>query len=165
MLDSVSSCFGISLREDYHLTQGSGRESMSSMASEFRFERKEFLVLILGTALALCSLKSDDLWVVVPMLVISGGAFIALCYWHHGKPIVRTITAVALIGALAFIGWRDLRPRPKSEESVSAPTQSPPSIIINQTAIDSTCSNIASETARLECQKKEKEKHGHEKKP
>jgi hypothetical protein len=76
--------------------------------SGLQLTRKEWVTLIFGTALALGSFKSDDPWVVIPMLCISGATFILLCIWHGGKRAWRSFAALVLIAALCFIGWRDL---------------------------------------------------------
>jgi hypothetical protein len=76
--------------------------------NKFKFSLKEFLVFVIGTALALGSLKSGDPWVVTPMLFLAGLAFIALCVRHEGKPIVRVLVGLVMVALLVFIGWRDL---------------------------------------------------------
>jgi hypothetical protein len=100
----------------------------------FRFGRKEILVLIAGTALALGSFRSDDPLVVIPMLVLAAIAFILLCFWHEGSRSGRGIAAILLMILLTFIGWRDLRKIDKSSsgpallrpQPVSEPPQSQP---------------------------------------
>jgi hypothetical protein len=110
-------------------------ESISSMENPEREEqktglkitRKEGLLLLAGTALALGSFKSDDPWVVIPMLSVSGVVFVYLCLGQHWNWVRRILAAVLTVGVLGFIGWRDLRhppaaPAPKVAELPGAPS-------------------------------------------
>jgi hypothetical protein len=115
-------------------------------------------VTLASTALALGSFKSDDPCVAIPMLALSGVAFIALCIWHRGSSVSRALVACVLVGLLAFIGWRDLRKSPSSNKDAGAPPT------INQSATDSDCSNlIAGTDAEIKCEA-EKERHEKNKK-
>jgi hypothetical protein len=128
--------------------------------SRFRFSLKEVLVIIAGTALALGSFSLDDPWVVIPMLLISGGAFLALCIWHHGTPFWRICVAIAVVVALTFIGWRDLH---HSKLEIGAPYV-PTTPTISQTATDSECSNlVAGSNAQIECETAERDRHAKDK--
>ena len=137
---------------------------ISTQGSQFGLTRKEWVTLIFGTALALGSFKSDDPWVVIPMLAIAGVAFVVLCMWHHGRIAWRVPVAGALLFILAFIGWRDLRHTEQFSPSPQ-PSPAPTSPTINQTATDSDCSNlVAGSNAQIKC-KSEKERHGKENVP
>ena len=133
--------------------------------ARFRFSLKEVLVVIASTALALGSFRSGDPWVVIPMLLISGGAFIALCIWHEGKPVSRICTVILILIALGFIGWRDLRQGAQSASPPQSPTApAQPSPMINQQATDSECSNlVAGSGAQIKCEAAEKERHAKDK--
>jgi hypothetical protein len=129
----------------------------------FRLSRKEWVTLIFGTALALGSFKSDDPWVVIPMLTIAGVAFVLLCRRHHGRIVWRVLVALALLCALVFIGWRDLYHVPK-ETGGSSPA--PPQPTINQTSTGSDCSNLAAGSdSQIKCEaereRHEKDKNSH----
>jgi hypothetical protein len=113
-------------------------------------------MLIAGTALALGSFKTDDPLVVVPMLCVSGGAFVLLCIWQKWKVRWCVFAASLLIAAFSFLGWRDLRRQTKPVPQVTA-TAPPPTI--NQTSTDSDCSNlVAGSDSRIKCDA-EKERH------
>jgi hypothetical protein len=110
-----------------------------------RFTVKEVLLTVLGTALALGSLKAEDPWVVIPMLLVAAAAFVILCVLHAGPPIYRFSVASAIVLILVFIGWRDLR---------HVATVVPPTPIqkIKQTAIDSPCANqVAQSGSQIDC--------------
>jgi uncharacterized membrane protein len=134
---------------------------MGDDEKRFRLTRKEWVTLIFGTALALGSFKSDDPWVVIPMLVISGCAFVLLCVWHQGSIPLRALAATALVIVLIFIGWRDLRHGEVGViviggSSVPAPA-APATPAISQTATDSDCSNlVAGSDAQIKCEAEEK---------
>jgi hypothetical protein len=139
--------------------------------SRFRLDLKEILLLIAGTALALGSFKSDDPWVVSPMLFISGCAFVALCYWHHGNPLKRIGVSIFVVAVLCFISWRDLKKPTKIEatERTVAPPRAPipnrPQMII-QTADHSNCANISAKDAKVKCEiEQEKESRDGKAKP
>lgn len=152
--------------EDYPLDPkgGVGRRirSMGDDEKRFRLTRKEWVMLIFGTALALGSFKSDDPWVVIPMLTISGLAFILLCVWHHGSVLRRSLAAAALVVVLVFIGWRDFRRNEGGvigSQSPAAPATPP----INQTATDSTCANFAAgSNAQIKCITEERAHHAND---
>jgi hypothetical protein len=72
----------------------------------FRFTPKEVAVLIIGTALALGSFRSDDPWLVVSMLILSWGAFVYICAFHEGSPRARWASALAITAILAAISIR-----------------------------------------------------------
>jgi hypothetical protein len=92
----------------------------------FQFNLKEVLVIVAGTALALGSFKSDDPWVVIPMLAISGFAFVCLCIWHEGSRLARAGVALLLVVLLTFIGWRDLRKPVSLAVATTLPPQALP---------------------------------------
>jgi hypothetical protein len=75
----------------------------------FRFSRNEVVMLVIGTALALGSLKADDPWVVAPMLFVALGAFIYVCYVHAGAWFFRLLAAAVISTVIGFIGFRVLR--------------------------------------------------------
>jgi hypothetical protein len=75
----------------------------------FKITLKEGLLILAGTALALGSFKSDDAWVVIPMLSLSGVAFVWLCLGHQGIWAWKIMAAVLTVAILFYIGWRDLR--------------------------------------------------------
>jgi membrane protein implicated in regulation of membrane protease activity len=100
------------------------------IGNRFRFKLEEVLVIVASTALALGSLNSRDPYIVISMLVISGIAFVALCFWHEGNPKWRMIVALGLLLVLAFVGWRDLR-----HVSPAIPS-------IQQKSKDDVCTNI-----------------------
>jgi hypothetical protein len=116
-----------------------GMAESQSEPGGFRFTGKEVLLLIIGTVLALGSLKADDPWVIVPMLSVAGGAFALLCYLHVGKPLYRILIAALVLGVLLFIGWRDLRNSPVTPIPDSSLIPNGP---INQNAKDSPCANV-----------------------
>jgi hypothetical protein len=113
---------------------------------------KEWVMLIFATALALGSLKADDPLVIIPMLAISGVAFVLLCVWHKGKIIWRTLASLTLLSTLVFIGWRDIRKPVPVEQANPVPPPVAPVTTINQTATNSDCSNIVAKDARLKCE-------------
>jgi hypothetical protein len=122
---------------------------------ELRLTRKEWVMLIFPTALALGSFKTDDPWVVVPMLCISGASFVLLCIWHQGRRAWRVFAASVLVAALSFIGWRDLH----HQMTTAQPAGTPAGTNINQTSTDSDCSNlVAGSDSRIKCEA-EKERH------
>ena len=75
----------------------------------FRINIKEGLLTLAGTGLALGSFKTDDPLVLIPMLALSGFAFVALCVLHQGKAHYRIEMALFITVVLVFIGWRDLK--------------------------------------------------------
>ena len=83
-------------------------------------------MIVAGTALALGSFKSDDPWVVIPMLAISGFAFVCLCIWHEGSRLARAGVALLLVVLLTFIGWRDLRKPVSLAVATTLPPQALP---------------------------------------
>jgi hypothetical protein len=113
---------------------------------------EEKLLMIFGTGLALASLKADDRWVVIPMLLVASVSFIVLCVLHQGKPLTRTFTALSLVCVITFIGWRDLR-----KGSTAATQGTMQKKVIRQTATDSRCSNVvAGRDANINCDSSEK---------
>jgi hypothetical protein len=102
----------------------------------FHLSLKEVLVIVASTALALGSFGSNDPYVVIPMLIISGVAFVALCVGHQGSPRWRTTSAIFILIVLAFIGWRDLRKLTGAASHAAQP------VSIDQKAVESECSNI-----------------------
>jgi hypothetical protein len=101
-----------------------GTVSGPQQKKRFPVTAKEFLLFVVGTALALGSYKTDDAIVVCVMLGIASLAFIILCVIHPGKVAYRSIAAVAFLAALIFIGWRDLR-HPSQTANGAKPPQSP----------------------------------------
>jgi hypothetical protein len=123
----------------------------------FKVTLKEGLLILAGTALALGSFRSDDPWIVVPMLAISAVAFVWLCLGHRGPWKWRISAAALVLCVLVFIGWRDLRHR---QDGVQAPptARTTASPTINQTATSSNCANlVAGSDAQIKCEV-EKEK-------
>jgi hypothetical protein len=113
----------------------SGVVMEKSASRGFHFSLKEVLVIVASTALALGSFRSKDPYVGIPMLIISGIIFVALCVGHQGKPKSRTALAMLISVVFIFIGWRDLR-KPASATHPAQPVN------IDQTANDSPCSNV-----------------------
>src|ERR1700690_4273157 len=72
----------------------------------FRFTGKEIAVLVIGTALALGSLRAEDPYVIVPMLVVSWVAFLYICGTHEGPWYWRLGVAALVTSSLAAIGGR-----------------------------------------------------------
>lgn len=124
-----------------------------------RFSIKDVLLTVVGTALALGSLKAEDPWVVIPMLLLAGATFIVICALHAGRPTHRLGTAIAILLILAFIGWRDLRKPEQIVQSPRIPLAPGPPPTINQSAQDSPCANqVAQAASEIDCSA-EKEKH------
>jgi hypothetical protein len=73
---------------------------------EFRFTGKEIAVLIIGTALALGSLRAEDPYVIVPMLAVSWITFLYICGTHEGPWQWRFGIAAIITLTLAAIGGR-----------------------------------------------------------
>ncbi len=104
-------------------------ESVAQMGNgKFKFSLKDLLVIVAATALALGSIKAEDPWVVIPMLALSGIAFMGLCIGHEGRWQTRSAIGAVLVILLVFIGWRDLH---KTIVEIS-----PSEVIFRQTAIN-----------------------------
>ncbi len=102
----------------------------------YKLSGEEALLFLVATAPTLGSLKSDDPYLVIPMLAISGISFVLLCARHQGSALLRILSAIAMLSVLLFVGWRDLR------KPVTALPQAP-KMNVHQKADDTNCSNIA----------------------
>ena len=71
-----------------------------------RFEKKDILVLIPATLLAIAGLGPDDPWVVGPCLLLSWATFIVICVIHDGSRRTRTIVGALITVALSGVGYR-----------------------------------------------------------
>jgi len=71
-----------------------------------RLDRKEISVLVIGTALALGSFRTEDPLIVVPMLGVSWIAFLYICATHEGRIYWRVGIAGAISLILAAIATR-----------------------------------------------------------
>jgi hypothetical protein len=71
-----------------------------------RLEKKDFLLLIPATLLAVAGLGPDDPWVVGPCLFLSWVTFIVICVIHEGSPRTRTIVGVVITIVLFGVGYR-----------------------------------------------------------
>ena len=58
---------------------------MGMSQESVQFSQKEMAVLIISTALSVGGVRSSDLWVSLPMLVIAWGAFLFICWRHQGS--------------------------------------------------------------------------------
>jgi|GEM_PF-6453483 len=70
---------------------------------------KELLVLVGGTCLGLASLKTDDPWIVAPMLTASAAAFVWLCIRHLRSWKTRIGSSLFIVVVFVTVGWRDLK--------------------------------------------------------
>src|SRR5215472_5652397 len=67
-------------------------------------EKKDLVLLIPATLLAIAGLGPDDLWVVGPCLFLSWITFIVVCIIHEGPRITRSIIGVVITLALCGVG-------------------------------------------------------------
>lgn len=71
-----------------------------------RLEKKDLLLLIPATLLAIAGLGPDDPWVVGPCLFLSWAAFVFVCVIHEGPRKTRAIIGIAITLVLAGVGYR-----------------------------------------------------------
>jgi membrane protein implicated in regulation of membrane protease activity len=71
-----------------------------------RLEKKELLLLIPGTLLAIGGVGPDDLWVVGPCLAGAWLSFLFMCFIHSGPPKIRLVVATVITVTLLFVGYR-----------------------------------------------------------
>jgi uncharacterized membrane protein len=117
-----------------------------------RLSVKEILVITAATGFALATFRLDDPWVVIPMLLVSGIAFLVLCIRHRGKLSNRIALAVVILGVLGFIGWRTLRNLSRVQNHPTTITT------IQQNATDSDWSNnVGGKDVNVDCSSTEKQ--------
>jgi hypothetical protein len=71
-----------------------------------KFTGKEVAGLIVATCLALASLRPSDAVVILPMLALSGLAFLYICFRHPGRVWVRSSVGAGIVLVLGGIGFR-----------------------------------------------------------
>lgn len=71
-----------------------------------RFEKKDILLLIPATLLAIAGLGPDDPWVVGPCLFLSWATFIVICVIHDGSRRTRAVVGAVITVVLFGVGYR-----------------------------------------------------------
>jgi len=71
-----------------------------------RLEKRDILLLILATLLAVAGLGPDDPWVVGPCLFLSWVTFMVIIVIHEGSRLARAIVGIAITVALSGVGYR-----------------------------------------------------------
>jgi hypothetical protein len=71
-----------------------------------RFDKKDILLLIPATLLAIAGLGPDDPWVVGPCLFLSWATFIVICVIHEGSRRTRMIVGAVITVVLLGVGYR-----------------------------------------------------------
>src|SRR5271165_1442955 len=72
-----------------------------------KISKKEWGLGVLAAGLAIASLRPFDLYVFVPMLLISWAACLYLAYHHEGERQKRVLFAFLATCVLGFITWRN----------------------------------------------------------
>jgi hypothetical protein len=67
---------------------------------------KEVVLTLIATALAFASLRENDPTIVYPMLLVSWGGFLWLCWAHVETRYRRALGAILITSVLAWIGLR-----------------------------------------------------------
>jgi hypothetical protein len=111
-------------------------------AGKFELTLKDLLLIIVNTAIALGSTRSNDPWLVVPMLGIAAIISVVFCIRHKGNIWVRFLSATTLVLVLGFVGWRDLRQAVPPPPVINSAAPRPLPASVNQNANNSDCSNI-----------------------
>src|ERR1035441_8872483 len=78
------------------------------MDPSLHLERKDLLLLIPATFLALAGLGPEDPWILVPCLALSWLSFLAICWFHNGRRKWRVLIAIGITVVLLFVGSRRL---------------------------------------------------------
>jgi hypothetical protein len=78
------------------------------MQPALHLERKDLLLLIPATFLALAGLGPEDPWILGPCLALSWLSFLAICWFHNGPSKWRILVAVGITVVLFLIGSRRL---------------------------------------------------------
>lgn len=81
-------------------------EQRGKAPEEFRFTRKEIVGLVIGTAIAVASLRADDPWILLPFLTLSLGSFLYVCVVHSGPRSLRVVVGVAISIVFLLAGGR-----------------------------------------------------------
>ena len=91
-----------------------------------RLEKKDLLLLIPATLLAIAGLGPEDPWVVGPCLLFSWLTFIIICVIPDGSRKARIIVGVVITLALGSVGYRRFNSILHAPEKAEAAKKEPP---------------------------------------
>jgi hypothetical protein len=74
------------------------------------FNGKEIIVLVIGTALAFASFKTNDPVIFFPCIGASWAAFVYICATHPGPLLLRVLIAVSISCVFVFVSFRIYTP-------------------------------------------------------
>jgi hypothetical protein len=106
------------------------------------FSAKEIILLVIGTALAIATFKTDDPFIFFPCLGASWAAFVYICVSYPGSLLLRVLVAIAISCGLVFIAFRTYKQLPPTE--LKQPQPPGLKIVISLTGINEEKDLVAS---------------------